>query len=337
MRPQFKFKLKPAEPVSRFINPDRNIISYSKKEKYFLEVKNFILRNKLVFLGVMLALFMLFRYLYYLTNTYKSEVTFSFSGYEIPEFSANGNAGIPGFASMNEGMSRIYNMVYSKEMYDHLINKFDLYAHFGLDPAKPSHYSLLRTILKQNITLFQGATKALAIQVTDRISGVMSANIANEIVRKSNEMNRRYITEKIENRIKIYTKLHDEIKAQTEIDIQSINPSINRLNEALGKFNENSLEMQKTLFSLNEITKKIEGDVGQLLQISKVNSWTLNAMQDDVISNVLILQDALPGEVEENFPKWLLAVMAFLASFFITLLLFNLFYSYRHYLDLLRT
>jgi len=336
MRPQFKFKQKPVEPVSRFIETYQSSPSYSKKEKNFLGFKRFIFRYRLVFFGVMLALLMVFSYFYYLTSTYKSEVTVSFTGYEIPDYSESGNAAVPGFATLREGLNRMYNLVYSKEMFDHLINKFNLYSHFGLDPATPSSYVVLRKIVKDNITLYQGASRALTIQVTDKVSGEMSMNIANEIANKANEMNKNYIKEKMESRIQVYSKLHDEIKNQTQFDIAGINQGIDQLNSVLDRFGSKSKEADKLLYSLNSISEKIQSDVGQLLTISKVNNWTLNVMKDDVLNNVLILQDALPGTREENFPKWLLITFAFIASFFTTLFLFNLAYTYRNYLHLLK-
>ncbi|HKO79113.1 MAG TPA: hypothetical protein VJU78_01900 [Chitinophagaceae bacterium] len=336
MRPQVKLKQKPVEPVSRFIEPYKSNIVYSKKEKHFIELKRFIFRHKLIFFGMMISFLLLFGYLHNLSTTYKSEVTISFSGYEIPEYSEEGNAVVPDFASMKEGINRMYNIVYSKEMYDHLIKKFDLYNHFGLDPQNPSSYAVLRKIIKSSITLFQGATRAITIQVTDKNSGVMSANIANEIVHKANEINKRYITEKIENRIQVYTRLHDEIKSKTNSDIADINKGIDRLTDVLGRYQASSPGVEKLLISLDDISKKIEDDVNQFLRMSNISNWTLSAMQDDVMSNVIILQDALPGDRDDSLPKWLLVIFGVVASFFITLFLFNLFNSYRHYLVLLK-
>ena len=341
MRPQFKFKQKPAEPVNRFIEPFKSSVTYTRNEKHFLGLKRFIFRYRLIFLGLMLSFLLLFKYFYDLTYMYKSEVTISFSGYEIPEYTEEGTTGIPAFASMREGINRMYNMIYSKEMYDHLIGKFNLYAHFGLDPQNSSSYALLRKIIKSRINLSQGAARALTIQVSDRTSGVMSANIANEIAHKANEMNKKYITDKIENRIKIYTKLHDEIRNQTQADIANINLGIDNLKDVLNlyesqnRYDRKSIEVEKLMNSLNVLSAKIEGDVGQLVRISNVNSWTLNVVQEDVMSNVLILQDALPGDQDEYFPKWLLIVFAFIASFLLAVFLFNIAFSYRNYVRLL--
>jgi hypothetical protein len=336
MRPQFKFKQKPAEPVGRFIEPFKNTIAYNKSEKHFLGLKHFIFRYKIVFLGIMSSFLFLFYYLHNLTYTYKSEVTIAFSGFEIPEYSEESSTSVPAFATSREGISRMYNMVYSKEMFDHLINKFNLYAHFGLDPQKTSNYSLLRKILKNHITLSQGASRALTIIVTDKISGVMSANIANEIAVKANDMNKKYITEKIENRIQIYSRLHDEIRNQTQADIASINSGIDNLKSVSGRIKSESVEVEKLLNSLNNLSVKIEGDVGQLLRISNVNSWTMNAMQEDVMNNVQVLQDALPEDHEEYFPMWLLVAFSFIASFLLTFFLFNIAYNSRSYVKLLK-
>jgi len=93
--------------------------------------------------------------------------------------------------------------------------------------------------------------------------------------------------------------------------------------------------MQKVLYSLSDVTQKIQADVDQLLQITKINSWSLNLMKDDVMSSVQIIQDALPGEADENLPRWLLIFFAFTASFFLTLVIFNIVFTYQNYLRLL--
>jgi hypothetical protein len=336
MRTQFKLKEKSAEPVSRFIESYKSPASFTKGEKQFLELKRFIFRYKFIYIGTMLAFLLLFRYFYNLSVNYKSEVTISFNGYEIPEDNQASSKSVPDFATMQQGMNRLYNIVYSKEMFDHLIGKFDLYTHYGFDPSAAPSYSIIRRLIKDNITLYQGAARALTIQVTDKTSGEMSANIANEIASKANEMNKRYITEKIQNRIKVYSKLHDEIRGQTQADIATINLGIDKLNNVLDHFGNNKPELTDLLYSLNDISKRIGGDVDRLLTISNVNSWTLNALQDDMINNVQVLQDALPGLQESNLPGWLLYSFAVVASFFITLFLFTTAYNSRNFVKLLK-
>jgi hypothetical protein len=335
MRSQLKFKLRKSETPMHFIEPEEKTMKLSKKAVDFLAFKRFISRNIIAFCIVLAAFLTLFRYLYSLTHTYKSEVIVSFSGFEIPEYDEQQNSRIPGFAQMKDGMSRMYAMIYSKEMFDHLIKKYSLFDHFGLDKADATSYIRLRSMLKSNISIFQEANKVLTIKVSDPVSGKMCADIANDIVIKSNEMNKKYITEKIENRILLYTRLHDEIKAKTEADIESLKPKIDQLREVLANYKMKSPEVEQSAMALNDLSRNISSDISQLVQISKVSSWSLSSMDNDVMSNVMVLQDALPGETEENIPSWLLIPFAFISSFFITLFIFNLLFVCRPYFSLL--
>lgn len=335
MRSQFRLKLRKQEPTLRFIEPEEKTILLDRKTKSFLAFKKFITRHILLFLLVMISFMLLFRYFYSLTNYYRSEVTVSFSGFEIPEYDDSQNSSVPVFAQMKEGLNRLYTMVYSKEMFDYLIGRFDLYTHFGLDKTNSKNYSLLRKILKSNISVFQNSNKILIIQVSDPTSGKMSADIANAIVEKSNEMNKNYITHKIENRIQIYTKLHNEIKTQTESDIRELKPQIDYLNETLSKYTDKSGRLDQPMNALNRSSEKIEDDIQKLADLNKINNWSLSVMDDDAISNVQVLQDALPGEAEENIPLWLMIPLGITVSFLLTLFIFNRVFVYKHYFKLL--
>jgi|GEM_PF-5164538 len=335
MRTQFRFKLKKQETAMRFIQPAEEGVLISKRLRLILSFKKFVLRYIVLFFVLVFLLLYTFRYLYMISNHYKSEATISFGGFEIPEYDDNQNSHIPIFAQMKEGLNRLYSMVYSKEMFDHLIEKFDLYTHFELDKKDPRSYGALRRILKSEISLFQGVNKVIAIQVTDPYSGKMSADIANELISKANEMNRKYITEKIENRIKLYEKLHREIKSQTDDDIRELKPQITLLNEVLSKYAMKNVLVDQSALALKEQSGKIEEDISQLVELSKVNNWSLNSLQDNIISNVLVLQDALPGEEEMNISLWILIPVALLSSCMVALFIFYLAYKYQPYLRLL--
>lgn len=335
MRSQIKFKLRKTEPTMHFIEPGEKTIPLAKEEASFLAFKRYIRKNIIFFGLVIAALLLLFRYLYSFSNYYKSEVTVSFSGIEIPEYDDQLDSRIPAFAQMKEAMNRLYTMIYSKEMFVHLINKFDLYTHYELPKSDPSNYGRVRNILKSSISFYQGTNRVLTIQVSDFKSGQISADMANEIVKKSADMNKQYITEKMEMRIQMYTRLHNEVKAQTDADIQNLKPQIDLLADVLKRYKMDNPVVAQTAFNLNEVTKNIQADIDQMSQVSRLNTWTIKALDDDMMSNVMIVMEALPGQKEHNVPMWLLAPVSFVIAFFIAIFIFNLTFRYRNYLRLL--
>ena len=333
MRTQFKFRLKKPDTM-HYISPDEKVIVLSKRAKDFLALKTFISRRKYLFLASVAALLVLFAWLYSFTHYYKSEATVSFSGYEIPEYDESQNSRVPWFAQLKESSSRFTAIIYSKEMFDHLIAKFDLYKHYGIEETN-ENYGRLRQLVKSAITVYSKTNSIFAIRVSDNSSPQLTAAMANEIADKANDMNRNYIASKLENRMEIYSRLHGDIKSITENDIASLQPVIASFKNLLTNPHAKNIDVERSIDVLSSTTSKIQSGIQQLIDLNKASSWSLSSVQKDVLPTIVILEDALPGVLNEIIPLWILIPLAVICAFIISISIFSMMYSYGHYFRLL--
>ncbi|MEZ4738619.1 MAG: hypothetical protein R2818_04500 [Flavobacteriales bacterium] len=86
-----------------------------------------------------------------------------------------------GFAKgRSNGGSKLYYLATSTAMFDHLIDHFDLYDHFGLDPSAPWAYEQASGMLLRNIAAQDLGDGSMLITVRDK-DRVMARDMANEV------------------------------------------------------------------------------------------------------------------------------------------------------------
>jgi capsular polysaccharide biosynthesis protein len=110
----------------------------------------------------------------------------------------------------------ICSMAQSSEMFDQLIERFDLYNHFKINKSDPLHYERVTEILQERIRINteQVSQNMISITVADEEKQV-AADIANGIYAALEEMMRKQVIATLEKKNKIYDLILQNISEKS--------------------------------------------------------------------------------------------------------------------------
>ena len=95
--------------------------------------------------------------------------------------------------NLNESYT-IINWVYSTQLVNHLITKFDLYKHYAIDASISDSYSRCFNQITQSINVYLTPYGAVRINTKDK-DRLVAADIANEILVQIDKLNKEKIIE----------------------------------------------------------------------------------------------------------------------------------------------
>ncbi|MFM2134990.1 MAG: hypothetical protein RL021_390 [Bacteroidota bacterium] len=123
--------------------------------------------------------------------------------------SAERNA--PDFLLSTDQFNRIYQVVYSNEMYDHLIRNFSLFDHYHIDSTQPSAYAGAVDRLSASVNIKKTPYNAAVITVHDQDRETAVA-MANEIALYADTLNATWLLRIQEKRRAVYQSTLDELE-----------------------------------------------------------------------------------------------------------------------------
>ena len=125
--------------------------------------------------------------------------------------SANVDLKIVDNLTPSDNFNRIFQQVISTSVQDHLIKKFDLTKHYGVDSTKEFYLQQTGNILKKNISVKKNTYNTILVTVNDE-HRYLAADMVNEIMKYLDELNRDYYAKNIERKLKISEAFLIEIK-----------------------------------------------------------------------------------------------------------------------------
>jgi capsular polysaccharide biosynthesis protein len=132
----------------------------------------------------------------FLKNHYKSTTIFYVAGSDLfkPEQVFNNSQKDIDYYGKEDDVDRVLTIARSGELYDFLIKKFDLYAHYGLDSTTDKGKAKVRQYLGALYSVSKTKNNAIEITVED-IDRQLAANMANAARDKVDEIAKRIIHE----------------------------------------------------------------------------------------------------------------------------------------------
>jgi capsule polysaccharide export protein KpsE/RkpR len=153
-----------------------------------------------------------------------------------------------------EDLDRLFSLANSNEVADFMIEKFDLYGHYDINPeSRKGPYKIKQKFFK----LYQTQkTKydAINLEVED-VDPVIAANIANDAREKINRMSQKLIKESQSKLLKTYL---DNI-SNKEKELEFLNDSLVRSRKLYGVYNSESQGE-----SLAELQAKVQGQLNNM-------------------------------------------------------------------------
>lgn len=317
----------------------------SSKEKDVASVmafRNYLKRNKYLFFFHILLISVLACYFIQLQRFYKSEAQLYFtvpSLQDIPGTPLDKNIIAPATASIN--FCNLYRIIYSKDMLDYLIEKFDLYDHYRIKKNSGYSYLEVRRILVSNISLTENHSQVLSLTVKDAYDNKLASDMANEISKRANEVNKNMFIRNMNLKISIYGTMYNEIKTVTNEDTKNLKASIDSISKMIFAIHLPNSQIEKfgyakitsTENEFQKLESRIEENMKNYLETSRMYVLALKSIEQDKLPFINVLQEALPDDGKSMTPYWLIIILSLAFSFLITVILFHF---YNHYNELLR-
>ena len=222
---------------------------------------------------------------------------------------------------------RTYQLAYSDEMMNYLIKKFNLYNHYNIDTTHKGFY--IRTVrkLSGNIGFRKIPPDLSIITVYDRNNEV-AASIANAIVSKLDQMNKKYLADKLQANINFYESF---VKESSTIGREQNDKFMKSLN-ALGRFRssmKNDVELDNSLsqieVSVYTAVAKIQDVTSDLILAKNLYNNVISAQRAKNLPSLVVIKSAYP---EVKSKKIMLAGFSILAATLGCILVFAGMYIY---------
>lgn len=230
--------------------------------------------------------------------------------------------------NLNESYT-IINWVYSTQLINHLISKFDLYNHYNINATSSDAYSRCFNKITQAINVYLTPYGAVRINTKDK-DRFIAADIANEILIQIDKLNKEKIVENRKFAIREYEFLLKEFSA----DVNSQRDSIKNILSSFSKLaKENKIDFEKTKTTINSLTNaslNYERLSGDWLTLRKVHLLSLKELEKFNLPNFVILQYALPEALESPFSLQNLGffAIAFVFGIWLTITFLLLYFRY---------
>lgn len=242
----------------------------------------------------------------------------------------------------DEESERLLQILYSDQIRNHIIKKFDLMQHYEIDTASKYKYTKLNEKYKHNVKFRRTEFLSIEIEVLDP-DAKMAADIANEIasyvdsvfyqIKHTRAQEAYYIVEKEYNESrKTIEELTDSLKTIRLLGIQDYDSQSEALNKAYaealgaGKMNvvriiEKQLETMAQYGGIYvELDYKLEWEVERNSMLkAKLAAATVNL--ESTMSNVFIVDKAVKADRKAVPKRSLIVIMTTFSTFVLTLLI----------------
>jgi uncharacterized protein involved in exopolysaccharide biosynthesis len=242
----------------------------------------------------------------------------------------------------DEESERMLQILHSNQIKDHIVKKFNLMAHYNIDPASPFPYTRLDSKYKGNIKFRRTEFMSIEIGVLDT-DPQMAADIANEIasyvdsvihnMQQERAMEAFRIVEKeylgSQREIDMISDSLQKIRRLGIIDYESQAASLNSAYaNALEKGNEAAassiLKRMNTLSKYGgiyiELSRKLEAEIERSAQLKiKYSSQKINMEQ--TLPQIFIVDKAVKSERKAVPKRSIIAIVSAMSTFAFALLL----------------
>lgn len=265
------------------------------------EILHAIARRKWLYLFLLTAIFIgsiyIFRYKFF---KYRSEVTvIVLDGFVYDQ--KNISQGLPDFMLPSDPYNRIHQVINSTEMHRHLISRFHLYRHYGIDSTKEFSFERAVNVLKSNISSKKTTYNAVVISVTDRYRYV-AAEIANEIASFANILNKRTLASIAQKRADIYGNIVTQLKRETDVKKTELENILRSLNAS------GSPQLADARDQLNRTIISLSTSVEELVRTMRQNLFVKEALSKDQYPSIVITQYAMAGADSFLQPALLISI-----------------------------
>ena len=236
-----------------------------------------------------------------------------------------------------DNLNRIFQMVNSTRIQMHLIRKFNLYNHYGIDTTKEFYLQVAIGRIRSKIEVKKNPYNAIIVTVKD-IDRFLSADMANEVVSFIDKLNQEFYIKKIQNTIQLSQAYLVQLEQDNKLKSIGIESLINNINAIIKSERINNANLYYLLLQqqkLSELVSVFQTSASDILNANKLYNLSLQTMNFNNFPTVSIIQTAMPTTYSIVYRALLFSTLIMMFIFLYLVLQAYFLLHYKDYLILI--
>lgn len=236
----------------------------------------------------------------------------------------------------SEYVMRILQFVHSNRMTDHLIQKFNLYQHYNVNPSSPYGYHHISLVLNHKIEARKSPFENVVITVSDNDRD-FAARMADEVASYTDVLAREYFSSVLGGKLAYYREIIQELDGNFQRKTDTLNATLAAIRE-MKKSASGDEDLKNKLTEaenalLNQAAQ-MSDIIDRLAEIKKSQQWILSLMNTQEVKFISVMQKAIPDPSNLFLLRMLLCCVAAVAASWIAVLFIYFAKTYRQYFNL---
>ena len=235
----------------------------------------------------------------------------------------------------SEYVMRVLQFTHSDKMSEHLIRKFDLYKHYGIDPAVPYADERMRKIVASKILVKKSLFDNVVITVRDR-DRLLAAAMANEIAVETDVLARTYLTQVLTGKRIYFEELHRNLVEDFSHRVQQTDSALKSL--AALKQGASTMENRLKITGLENALLSNASQMNVLIEktseMRNTHTWMMTMLNSPDIRFITVTQQATVDQSNFLLKRFFLGLGAFACVCFSSVLVIYFVKAYGRYFQL---
>ena len=315
----------------------QEVVPMNKADQEFRKLVFHVRKRKWRYLAIILALgitcffFLKYTVLYYTSTAsffVNESVIMSSSGLDVKAFES---------ISPGDKFTRTYELINSATTRDHLIKKFHLAKHYGIDTTREFYYQQIAMILRSRIAVKKNPFNTITVTVSDK-HRYLAAEMANEILEFVEKSNQQTYINNIRDKMNISESFVRELQADNQKKSAGIDSLIQDISRAVvsGKLSE---QAQLTLLGqqqkLSAMVTNFQLSTNDLVNSQKLYLLSLQALNFKNFPTTTVVQTAMPAARSIAYSAFLYSVLVMVLVAFFLVFQAYLIIHYRDHIQLI--
>ena len=274
------------------------------------------------FSSVFILIAILLVYIFHSIQYYESSVELFFNAAVATKSINEGNLELKATIRESASLKRVYQIVYSDQMLDRLIEKFELFKIYQIDSSPYAKNTLIKKIRK-NILINANQYDVVTISVKDADNSQRAADIANFIAGQASELNRYWYAEQLIQRLKVDSMLNSEL--QNSIKNEKLFFEKNMIDAKVLMANTKALNqtmLDRIYQELNSILINLDQNQIKYSEEFRSNASLLSTMNEKNFSEMIVIKKATPATKTNELKVYFFWPLIVFFSISLSLLLF---------------
>jgi len=257
----------------------------------------YVSRYKLIFICVC-GIFLAGSFYEYHTHTYyTSNISFLVNSSSVAEVLWDRSSDGPvDMVSDDKGFNRINQILYSSQMMDYLIDKFDLYTHYRIPRETEDSYLKVIRVLKEHLGVNISKTQIITVQVKDRLDYNVAAGMANAIGKKINDINRQITVENLSRKTDIFESLSKDLRTNSSKEFSQLDSMLRNMQHFLAGSIHDEGYRQLLSMNIQNLHSKSDDYFKDVVESYKYRLYSMYSLQEKNLPTISVLEKALPDK-----------------------------------------